>query len=481
MIFSNAFRAPRRPRVLFIVEPYPCRSGGLDFEVPFLHFLRQAFILQQSGLATCSIICSTELAKKYSPEIQTYSPDRAGISDTQPSNWPEEWESILKGSTSLAWIGFYKDIFDLAQPDVVYIWNMNETARRLATARGINVLFMEQGYLRSVSGRRTTIDPQNYGPLSLFRASLDSEKLKRPCPKGNAWASDHIVADVFDASIHGEGLKRSRKARICVLGQKDDDVNNVLFSNFSCQQEYFQTVTEALLQVPEIDITLRPHPLASSASEIKKIAEKSNIGFDTKGADIRHAIGGHDCFITVNSSAGFEAIACGRPTLVLGRAGYKAPRQEFTSASHIRDFVDTVKAGNYWTEDAVNFKSNMLDMYVSNFSIPSHFSGSGRINSEIQSLAMSSSQAGWRRSFTGQASLISKILQSSNQFYPEMESGAIRYLNFLQNSHNSETSKYITELQFENSIRISQLALLEAQEPRNPSRNSSDCGQDRQP
>jgi hypothetical protein len=97
-----------------------------------------------------------------------------------------------------------------------------------------------------------------------------------------------------------------------------------------------KAMTSAVLALPQVQLVVKQHPMETSAhreqlqSELKPLA--SRLKFASKNHDIMNLISAADVIITKDSTTGLEAVAAGKPLIVLNLSG-------------IEDQVDYVRQG----------------------------------------------------------------------------------------------------------------------------------------
>src|SRR5204863_295637 len=122
----------------------------------------------------------------------------------------------------------------------------------------------------------------------------------------------HVYRDaLLSKAAHVELRPRDAQAlNVCVLLQKEDDVNFLIWPAFADMQEFIDRVLQRLAELPDIKVTVRPHP-AGLRDYSAHIAERfPSVEVDKSGHDFLQVVLSYDAVITLNSAAGFEALLC---------------------------------------------------------------------------------------------------------------------------------------------------------------------------
>lgn len=187
--------------------------------------------------------------------------------------------------------------------DLVIVWNGINGAWGVIAGRsreaGTNVMVMERGFFGRMA--HTQLDMQGFNHCASWAAGLAGPA---PADGPERFATAWGAAAVTPQPRHG--------GYVLVLGQVPDD-SQLHHSEIHHCGPLVQAVENATPR--EIDIRVRPHPLA----RWRRIAD----GRATVAAgDLRTAIAGARFVVTINSNAGNEALAWGCPVLALGPSLY---------------------------------------------------------------------------------------------------------------------------------------------------------------
>lgn len=214
--------------------------------------------------------------------------------------------------------------------------------RRLAEARGIPCLAIENCFRsdRFVWDDRTGTTLASPIPRMLHAARPD-----RPGAEVHFAAYRRRIAELKSAEHRNAGaadLPRAGGRRILLIGQVATD-SSVLFhlgAGFRDQMAVFDTVLAHAAATPGDTVLVKTHPKEAgglspaftrySTERYVRFAERvaaagcaGRVHLDTTGAiDILEAIDWADLCVTINSQAGLEAAAAGRPLLLCGAASY---------------------------------------------------------------------------------------------------------------------------------------------------------------
>ncbi len=349
-------------KILVYLEPHPIRNRFESFGFigkRFIAMLRDEYLgHRNSGCEPVEV--RMLLSRHYSP-LRDANKDMAPmfLSMTQAENdaitalmrdWncdPEGvnlWVQLMKGEGDVS--ALYESILrrvhdDVFPFDVVVNWSTNGAVRRFCEVRGLDAVSMELGCTRppvydsvyvdalGVNGSAISrhIDLSSVRPLDqdLLRAMLPTR-----CAGGQSWDAAHNLI----ISKHADAIYRNVEKNVLIPLQLKDDSNCILFSQYGSMLELLEDVLPKL-QAAGYRTFVKPHPAARDRAMNKADHEAcaelvAGMEDDVHWLDdIRHQddylalLQKMHAVVTVNSSAGFEAMVCGRLVIPLGEAPYK--------------------------------------------------------------------------------------------------------------------------------------------------------------
>ena len=243
-------------------------------------------------------------------------------------------------------------------PNYTFIWNgIRETERKIVNALrqfGSKIFFVEHGFF----DRNHYVQVDHKG--TQHRAAW-AKRLTEPAP---ACGAERL------ARFYPDGIKPMRAKRdgyILVLGQVPND--SQLWDSAIQTPEAIQAITRASL-ARDIPVYFRPHPKRASVRTQQQIlpvlnpagkAEAAAYETTKHGAGLEAALAGARFVITINSTAGNEALAAGVPVLAFGPALYTAGGvAKQTSRKTFKDDLRAMLEGWMPEQSAVDNYMNWL-------------------------------------------------------------------------------------------------------------------------
>lgn len=224
---------------------------------------------------------------------------------------------------------FVKDVSKLngktfTKNDRLLLWGTGkEAALNYAKAHNINVLRMEDGFIRSVGLGSNLVAPLSLvcDDLGIYFNAENPSRLEEILQHQQFTEADLIEASQLQQALvsqHigkynvGEGtfsLPNTDKKKILVVGQVEDDASIQTGSpNIRTNLDLLKTVREAN---PEVYIIYKPHPDVVSGNRIGHIAESQAVKLAdqiAKTENVLDCINAVDELHTMTSLAGFEAL-----------------------------------------------------------------------------------------------------------------------------------------------------------------------------
>ena len=247
-------------------------------------------------------------------------------SDERPYFWLPQYEKDVIADAGRAW-GAVEQIITDFSPDALAIWNnlsyrgkffgdhAPEFVKRIAFERGPlpNTIQAGEGILADL-GIDSTINPSD---ASVNRAALLIKDYKDKT--SHAWPEDvRCTRQPIPTEIH-----EIDRPIILVLGQVGYDTQIIHHSDFGWDYQRFWSLIDESWDRKGAQVVIKLHP-THTFPHMDDRALKMKDAIVTDAGDIR------DWFqlpqlarvVTVNSSAGFEALLYGIPTVTLGRNWY---------------------------------------------------------------------------------------------------------------------------------------------------------------
>ncbi|MCG3128700.1 MAG: hypothetical protein CHACPFDD_03591 [Phycisphaerae bacterium] len=359
----------REIRILLFVEPYCVRSGPDDFRTPFELFRRLAATLGMNPGVETALICSTAQQARPGPPVRFLTPAAFGVDEAPERDWQEKWVRMLRDESVAGWSDFYRQAVREFRPTLAYAWNKNSSFVEGCRRAGAPVITFEYGGCRAPSGFRISVDPGGFGPESAL-ATTPFEANDADAESGWEWAGRHLHRDVVESFVPDGGAASAGRLRVCVLLQKEDDVNFLLWPSFGSMREFVEQTLASLTACDGVQVTLRPHP-AGLEDYRPLVAERfARVHVDDGSRDFYQSLLNYDCLLTLNSAAGFEALACGVPVLTFSAGFYDCGTRAANGAADIAAFVQQVRRNEYWSPQRRRQAGAFLHRLVNHYSIP---------------------------------------------------------------------------------------------------------------
>lgn len=239
---------------------------------------------------------------------------------------------------------FYHSVFERIRSeiynfDTIVYWTANSIVKRYCDQHGLFSVAMDFGSLREPFYDSLHIDAlglnenamSSYVDLDLLEdIPLEQTRTLLPMMTSNGMK----IEDALYAPIKSKHVKAiySKQTKVLITLQLQDE-NNCALSPYSSMLEMLQEVVPLLSQAGFLSLIM-PHPEAKKRviNQLDHEACKQyckNIEHAVWVDDIEHKltypslITKVDWIVTVNGSAGFEAMLFGKPVVILGDAPYK--------------------------------------------------------------------------------------------------------------------------------------------------------------
>jgi len=220
---------------------------------------------------------------------------------------------------------YYRKIQSLVRtlgPSAVVLWNgygylLTDIIRQISETENINRVFLELGFFRKhPSSLIVDADGVNFNSRKLKLFSVDSPIMDA--------AVDNMIADWKTQALEGPPLATSLPASYVFFPLQVHDDTQIYFHS-----PHFNTVVQALARTAEampddVPLVVKPHPvdIARYGLDIYRACLRPNDIIVPVEENIYRLIHKARGIITINSTAGFEALAFHKPVLVLGNAFY---------------------------------------------------------------------------------------------------------------------------------------------------------------
>ncbi|HLP62141.1 MAG TPA: methyltransferase domain-containing protein [Candidatus Deferrimicrobium sp.] len=220
---------------------------------------------------------------------------------------------------------YYRKIQSLVrtlQPSVLVLWNgygylLTDTIRQIGEAENIKRVFLELGFFRK-------------GPSSLI---VDPDGVNARSQKLKQFSFAYPNMDTDTQKIIAGWKTRVLEKRVTCTLPRDPFVFFPLQVHDDTQiyfhSPYFQTVAQALAQVvaampADVSLVVKPHPvdIARYGHDAYRACLRPQDILVAASENIYQLIRAARGMITINSTAGFEALVFHKPVLVLGEAFY---------------------------------------------------------------------------------------------------------------------------------------------------------------
>ncbi len=348
-------------KILIYLEPHPIRDRFESFG-----FIGQRFIkmLRDEYHGRANSGCEPHevriLLSRYYSQLRDNNKDMAPLflSLNQSENdsiqalkkdWSSdpaaisEWVNLMRGEGEVS--DLYKRILarvhgEVYPFDVVLNWSTNGAIRSFCEERGLDAVSMELGCTRQPIYDSLYIDAAGVNGRALSRhidltrvQPLDLDILRAMLPTraaGNkAWDGMHNPI----SSVSAENIYQEIGANVLIPLQLKDDSNCILYSKYGSMLEVLQEVLPRLTKAG-YRCFIKPHPAANDRA-INKVDHAACLAYvenlengvfwldDVRQKeDYLALLNKMSYVVTVNSSAGFEAMICGKVVIPLGDAPY---------------------------------------------------------------------------------------------------------------------------------------------------------------
>lgn len=352
-------------KILFYLEPHPIRNRFESFGfigARIMKMLRDEYLGKTSTAyepPEVRILLSRyydKLSKEFSemqPAILGMSAEENDKLSTLKLDWQDPqaittWVDLMKGEGEIS--EFYESILERVYTgpycfDVVINWATNGAIRNFCQKHGIHNISLEQGCVRDPIYESLYIDAMGVNGMAISRyidlnrvKPMDMEVMRFMLPSKSAHhkavdAIHNAIKSKYSAAIYA-GIGRN----VLITLQLKDDSNCILYSDYSSMREMLAQVLPKLHQAG-YNCFIKPHPAAKDRyiNQVDHDECKEYLSnFDdnvywlddiVQNRDYIALLNKMDWVVTVNSSAGFEAMIYGKPVVVLGDAPYRIGNQ----------------------------------------------------------------------------------------------------------------------------------------------------------
>ncbi|WP_077106631.1 hypothetical protein [Agrobacterium sp. DSM 25558] len=231
------------------------------------------------------------------------------------------------------------------QKPVVFVWsnNLPDFAAKDIARLGLDVFFMEDGFIRSLDAhagysvplslsldsKRPYFDARGQSDLEELLASYDFENdpalMQRAREGMNAVLRQRLTK--YNGHLSSPqtpaAKSSSSKKKVLVIGQVEEDASIL----YGCNQPFTNNdlIRLAAVENPEAEIVYKPHPdvLSRMRREISNPDDVANLCTVLRGkVSLPDALDAADHVYTITSLAGFEALMRGKKVTVIGAPFY---------------------------------------------------------------------------------------------------------------------------------------------------------------
>lgn len=355
-------------RVLFFVEPMPIRTGPTAFALAARQFARLAERLARIPRVHTAMVCHHTLTEPLRG-VAWLSPGAHGMPAVRPGDWRERWAEQLHGHLQDDWRAFYEQVLEAFAPTVVYIWNTNPAFEALCRERQLPLLYVELGGIRTVSGSRMSVDPLGFGAGSALATSVLPVSDDMAAEWGWRWAAEHVLDEAQDLRPVADRQPGARAPHVVLPLQYEDDVNWLLHPTFRDSVHFVDEVVPRLLDGGVERVTIRVHPWHRSTAVLARLQRWPGVTVDVGRRSLLGALHEVDALVTLNSTTGLEALACGVPVLALSPCSYPVVYASDGLAA-IDAFVERVRAGTWWDDERLRTVGGHVYRLVAHYSLP---------------------------------------------------------------------------------------------------------------
>lgn len=355
-------------RVLCFVEPLTIRTGPQAFALAVRQFVRLTERLSLVPRVTAAILCNDAL-RQHARRVTWYTPERYGLENAHTPDWRERWVSRLHGKLPDDWRTFYAAVLDEFQPTIVYVWNTSPGFEAICRDRGIALLFVELGGVRTRGGARMSIDPKGFGHASALAATVAVDGTCEDAEAGWRWAAEHVLDEAQDLQSE-RPERRGQPPRVAVLLQYEDDVNWLLSPTYPDSLRYLEDVVPCLVDHGVGEVVIRMHPWHRSTAALGTIGRWPRTTIDLAHSSLLGELHAIDAVVTLNSTLGFECLLCGVPVIALSSCAYPAASAGPQRSAALPAFLDDVVGGRYWTAERTRAVGTYAHRLVAHYSAP---------------------------------------------------------------------------------------------------------------
>ena len=386
-------------KILFYLEPHPIRNRFESFNfigMRIMRMLRDEYIGKTSvGYEPheVRILLSRHYDKiiKEFPEMQ---PAILGMSAEENNkltamklDWQNnpkaiaDWVDLMKGAGEVS--EFYESVLERVQNgpysfDLVINWATNGAIRNYCEKHGIHNISLEQGCVRNPIYESMYIDAMGVNGMAMSRyidlsrvVPMDMEVLRLMLPSKSTHdkaidAIHNTIKSKYSAAIY-EGIGRN----VLIALQLKDDSNCILYSDYASMHEMLSEVLPVLHDAG-YKCFIKPHPAAKDrlinqfdhddCKTYLNSFENNVYWLDdiVQNRDYIALLNKMDWIVTVNSSAGFEAMIYGKPVVILGDAPYRIGKQ----LPRLEDMLSDEFDYNAYSDTCARIVTVMLRHYL---------------------------------------------------------------------------------------------------------------------
>jgi predicted TPR repeat methyltransferase len=365
-VVTTASGAPHR--VLCLVEPMTIRNGPAAFSLAVRQFARIAERLALVPRLRTAIVCHDALVEPVRG-VQWYTPGTHGLPTTLSPDWRDRWREQLHGRLTPEWRAFHEHVLDDFRPSVVYVWNTNPAVEALYRARRLPLLHVELGGIRTSTGGRMSVDPVGFGASSALAAANGIPDTDTTAEWGWRWAAEHVLDEAQDLRPRSPANAADARPHIVVPLQYEDDVNWLLHPTFRDSVHFVDEVVPRLLAAGARRVTIRLHPWHRSTGVLARAQRWSGVDVDVARRSLLGTLRDVDGLVTLNSTVGLEALACGVPVVALSPCAYPVV-QAPEGIDAVAAFVEDIASGSWWTDHRRRAVGSHLYRLVAHYSLP---------------------------------------------------------------------------------------------------------------
>ena len=337
-------------KILFYVEPFPIRNSFVHFEGIFSNFSKS--LLENKTEDEYYIYANAETLATLVKRFPTYEEHFLLPTDEEENyyrdllkHWDSEginlWKTLMSDSKlSDQFVQLIKGIYKRQSFDYIVCWGTNYAVKKAAKELKIGFINMELGCSRPPYMDSLCMDPWGVNGSSALSQSKISDfaAIESSVAQEDLLFSDNFSPKGYEASFSyfpcSTLLDKVGKEKIAFIPlQLYDDANLLQYSHYNTVEDVILDILPKLFKAGYTCV-FKEHPCspiragsnyANLKAKVTALAYPNVCWLTAEDSSLSNAklYQMADVVITVNSSAGFEALFYNKPVVVLGDAVYK--------------------------------------------------------------------------------------------------------------------------------------------------------------